>query len=95
VALQDFESLLLDCPYRRHEVEAHVGPEVGTRVSAILHLFAVRAGGLTLETAPATGGERPLIRRIVVDNDPNPHVQTAPTLRAQRTPGSRRQGAGL
>ena len=92
LTLSDFEAQLQDCRYSRHEVEAHVGPEVETRVSDVLHLFVVKSGGLTLEEAPVPAGERTRIRRIVVDDDPNPWVQKAPTLREQRAP--RRAGAG-
>jgi hypothetical protein len=87
MTVSDFESLLLDCRYRRHEVQAHVGPEVATQAYGVLHLFAVRSGELTLEEPPAAAGEQTFIRRIVVGNDPNPWVQKAPTLRAQRTAG--------
>jgi hypothetical protein len=89
MTLSDFEVQLQDCPYRRHEVEAHVGFEVETRVSDVLHLFAVKAGGLTLEEAPVPDGERAVIRRIVVGNDPKAWVQEAPTLREQRAPKRR------
>jgi hypothetical protein len=89
VALSDFETQLQDCRYSRHEVQAHVGPELESRVSDVLHLFVVKAGGLTLEEAPVPDGERAVIRRIVVDDDPNPWVQKAPTLREQRAPKRR------
>jgi hypothetical protein len=89
VTLSDFETQLQDCRYSRHEVQAHVGPELESRVSDVLHLFVVKAGGLTLEEAPVPDGERAVIRRIVVGNDPNPWVQQAPTLREQRAPKRR------